>query len=410
MKRYLPYWSYYAHQGMVSALTMQGVGGYFRHAGANLEQLSWLSLAMAPWVGKFLWAPWCERHALPLRGNRYLGSLALLQLAMAASIAAIGLLSPAHAVGAIVVALTLLAFLSASHGVYANGIAICTTDTRSRPLANVAQVGGSYLGIPLGSFVFLSITEHAGWHYGFLGIATLSLLLLVPPLLIRQPMQAAPAGSARPRLGWRDLRGIGPALALTAIHLVAMRGMMALQTVLLVDAGLGLGTLGEVVTVYSTLASGIGIAIGGWAARRFGAWQCVLPVMTLFPLIGATLAIGYPRFDAVSWTLAFAVVNVAAAIGFVTLYNVLMGVTRPHQPAADYSLFQSADMAVGMLTSIAALRISHHTGYRPVLVLLAVIAVVSLWPARVLCRRLATAHPAVLPPAAQETSPEPSHG
>ncbi|AGK49916.1 major Facilitator Superfamily protein [Burkholderia thailandensis MSMB121] len=410
MKRYLPYWSYYAHQGMVSALTMQGVVGYFRHAGADLAQLSWLSLAMLPWVGKFLWAPWCERHALPLRGNRYQGSLALLQLGMAALIACIGLLPPAHAAGAIVVSLMLLSLLSASHGIYANGIAICTTDARSRPFANVAQVGGSYLGIPLGSFLFLAIAERAGWRCGFAGIAALSLLLLIPSLLIRQPMLAAPVGSARPRLHWRDLRGIGPVLALTAIYLVAMRGLMALQTVLLVDAGLGLSALGEVVTIYSTVASGAGIALGGWAMRRFGAWRCVLPVMLSFPLLAGVLAIGYPRFGIREWTLAFGFVNVAAAIGFVTLYNVLMGLTRPHQPASDYALFQSTDMAVAMLMSMAVLRVSHAVGYRPVLALLAALAVASLWPAIRLCRRLAQPAAPAPSPAANEPSLETSHG
>ncbi|MCL9843554.1 MFS transporter [Ralstonia solanacearum] len=414
MKRYLPYWSYYAHQGMVSALTMQGVVGYFRHAGADLAQLSWLSLAMLPWVGKFLWAPWCERHALPLRGNRYQGSLVLLQLGMAATIAGIGFLSPTHAAGAIVAALTLLSLLSSSHGIYANGIAICTTDARSRPLANVAQVGGSYLGIPLGSFVFLTIAERAGWRFGFAGIAALSLLLLIPPLLVRQPMQAAPAGSARPRLDWRNLRGIAPALTLTVLYLIAMRGLMALQTVLLVDAGLSLSALGEAVTVYSTLASGIGIAIGGWAARRFGAWRGLMPVMLSFPLIAGVLATGYPHFGAQAWTLAFGVVNVAAAVGFVTLYNVLMGLTRAHQPASDYALFQSTDMAVGMLTSMAVLRLSHDTGYRPVLALIALLGVASLWPAIRLCRRLAgspAASPAHVPsPTAHEPSLETVHG
>ncbi len=189
-----------------------------------------------------------------------------------------------------------------------------------------------------------------------------------------------------------------------------MRGLMALQTVLLVDAGLSLSALGEAVTVYSTLASGIGIAIGGWAARRFGAWRGLVPVMLSFPLIAGVLAAGYPRFGAQAWTLAFGVVNVAAAVGFVTLYNVLMGLTRPHQPASDYALFQSTDMAVGMLTSMAVLRLSHDTGYRPVLALIAVLGVASLWPAIRLCRRLAGSPANTPSPAVHEPSLETVHG
>ncbi len=410
MKRYLSYWSYYTHQGMVSALTMQGVVGYFRHGGANLAQLSWLSITMLPWAAKFLWAPWCERHALPLRNNRYQGSLVLLQLGMAALIAGIGLLSPTHALGPIIISLTLLTLLSASHGIYANGITICTTDTRTRPLANVAQVGGTYLGIPLGSFVFLTIAENAGWCYGFTGIAALSLLLLIPPLLVPQPMRALPPGSARPRFSWRDLRGIHYALTLSAIYLVTIRGLMALQTVLLIDAGLSLSALGEAIVAYSTLASGIGIMIGGWATRHFGAWRCIVPIKLSFPLIAGMFAIGYPHFDTYGWIVAFGIVNVAAAIGFVALYNVLMGLARAHQPASDYALFQSIDIAVGILISIAVLRISHYIGYRPTLALLTALATLSVWPAIRLCRQLAGSATTTLSSTPHEPSLETTHG
>ncbi|GAO97159.1 hypothetical protein PSA5_30590 [Pseudomonas syringae pv. actinidiae] len=64
MSRYLPYWCYYLHQGMLTALILQGVVGYFRHQGLDLASLSLLSLTFLPWIGKFLWAPWCERHSL----------------------------------------------------------------------------------------------------------------------------------------------------------------------------------------------------------------------------------------------------------------------------------------------------------------------------------------------------------
>jgi MFS transporter (putative signal transducer) len=387
MTRYLPYWACYLHQGMVTALMLQGVAGYFRHAGLDLAQLSWLPLTMLPWVAKFLWAPWGERHALPLRGNRYLGSLALLQLGMAALMAGIGLLSPTHSVGIVVLSLMLLAFFSASHDIYADGITICTTDERSRPFANAAQVGGSYLGIVFGSFVFLSIVHYSGWRDGFFGMAALSLALLLLPLLLARPTRAAP-GSEHARLDLRSLRDLWPALALTAIYYLSIRGLMALQTVMLVDRGLSLTGLGEAIVIYSTVASGIGILLGGLLARRVGGVRSLLPIMLLHVAVAAVFALGYPQFDLSAWLVLFGFLNMAAAIGFVTLYNVLMGLVRPHQPAADYALFQSADAAVAVLVSFAALRVAHHTGYRPVLAGLAVISIANLLPARSLCRRL----------------------
>lgn len=410
MTRYIPYWCYYLHQGMLTALVMQGVFGYFRHAGLDLAQLSWLSLIMLPWVGKFLWAPWCERHSLPLRGNRYLGSLVSLQVGMAALLAGIALLEPTRSAGMIVPALMLLTLLSASHGIYANGITICTTEERNRPFANAAQVGGSYLGIPFGAFAFLAVAQHAGWRAGFLCIAVLSLLLVIPPLLVRQPIHAA-ANREKPRFDPSSLRELWPALALTAIYYLAIRGLMALQTVLLIDQGLSLTELGEAIALFSTLASGLGVLLGGWLARRFGGWRSLLPVMVLHAALASLLALGHSRFGLPAWLVLFALVNSAAAMGFVTLYNVLMGLVRPHQPASDYALFQSVDMAMAMLASMCALRTAHHAGYEMALTLLAVVAILCLRPVQWLRRRLY--RPASLQPTAT-TAPgsdlETSHG
>ncbi|MEQ6967904.1 MFS transporter [Pectobacterium polaris] len=390
MTRYLPYWCFYLHQGMITALIMQGVAGYFRHAGLDLAQLSWLSLTFLPWIAKCLWAPWGERHALPLRGNPYLGSLVLLQIAMAATLVVIGVISPEHSVLTIIIALMLLALLSASHDIYADGITICTTSAASRALANTAQVGGSYLGILFGSYAFLSIAEQAGWRGGFFALAGLSLLMLILPLryIQQSPIQHSQTQdhqtqqTARPTLNRLTFKALWPVLAFTAIFYLAMRGMMALQTVMLIDRQLSLSQLGIVMTVYSTAVSGVGIVLANVLIRRMGALRCLLPVMIVHALLAIVLAVGYPLYSLNAWIALFGVVNLAAAIGFVTLYNVLMGLVRPHQPASDYALFQSTDAAVAMIVSIAALQLAHHTNYQTTLGVLACFAVASLWPAK----------------------------
>ncbi|POY55497.1 MFS transporter [Pectobacterium versatile] len=399
MTRYLPYWCFYLHQGMITALIMQGVAGYFRHAGLDLAQLSWLSLTFLPWIAKCLWAPWGERHALPLRGNPYLGSLVLIQIAMAATLVVIGVISPEQSVLTIVIALMLLALLSASHDIYADGITICTTNATSRALANTAQVGGSYLGILFGSYAFLSIAEQAGWRGGFFALAGLSLLMLILPLryLQQSPIQHGqtqhhqPQQTVRPTLNRLTFKTLWPVLAFTAIFYLAMRGMMALQTVMLIDRQLSLSQLGLVMTLYSTAVSGVGIVLANVLIRRMGALRCLLPVMVVHALLAIVLAVGYPLYSLNAWIALFGVVNLAAAVGFVTLYNVLMGLVRPHQPASDYALFQSTDAAVAMIVSIAALQLAHHTNYQTTLGVLACFAVASLWPAKRLSVRLSRA-------------------
>ncbi|MDO7925494.1 MFS transporter [Pseudomonas sp. KFB-139] len=387
MSRYLPYWCYYLHQGMLTALMLQGVVGYFRHQGLDLASLSLLSLTFLPWVGKFLWAPWCERHSISLRGNRYLGSLVILQLCMAATLLTLGFLAPEHSIYPIMAGLMLLALLSASHDIYADGITITTCDAASRPFANTAQVGGSYLGVVFGSFVFLYLAERWGWRAGFTGMAAVSLLLLLPVSLL--PASTVSTEPTRPpRLDLSSFTALWPALCLTAIYYLAMRGLMTVQTVLLLDQGLSLADLGFVTTLYGTLASALGVFLGGWLAKRFGAWRCLLPAMAIHAAIAVAAALGATLYSLTAWLALFALVNVAAAISFVTLYNLLMGVVRAHQPASDYALLQSVDAAIAMLGSIASLQVAHHLGYPALLAILAAIACLSLWPALRLRRRL----------------------
>lgn len=167
--------------------------------------------------------------------------------------------------------------------------------------------------------------------------------------------------------------------------------MMALQTVMLIDRQLSLSQLGIVMTVYSTAVSGVGIVLANVLIRRMGALRCLLPVMVAHTLLAIVLAVGYPLYSLNAWIALFGVVNLAAAVGFVTLYNVLMGLVRPHQPASDYALFQSTDAAVAMIVSIAALQLAHHTNYQTTLGVLACFAVASLWPAKRLSVRLSHA-------------------
>ena len=414
MKRYLPFWCCYLHQGMITALSLQGIVAYFRYAGMDLAQLSWLSLCMLPWVAKFMWAPWGERHALPLRGTPYLGSLVLLQLAMALLLAGMAWCVPGTSIGSILVLLILLSVLSASHDIYADGMTICSTNASTRPYANVAQVGGSYLGILFGSFAFLLLAQYLGWSRAFLGMAALSVLLLLPlllPPLLRKPAQCQPDVARRSaHLNLSGIQAMWPALALTALYYPAMRGVLALQTVILVDQGQSSHALGPTMFVYSTIASGIGVLLGGWLAKRLGALRCLLPVMALQAALAMLLALGYSYYALRTWLLLFAVVNVAAAIGFVTLYNVLMGQVRAQQPASDYALLQSVDAALSMLMMLAALRLSNQIGYQCVLALLALLGIASLWLVSHLLRQLVPQLLSQVSTAVAATSHERHHG
>ena len=374
--RYLPFFAFYLHQGMLTTLALQGVVGYFRSEGMNLTQLSWLYIVTIPWIGKFIWAPWCERNSLTFLKNRYLGSLVITHILMIFLLISGSFIDPNFSVWLIISFLTLLMLLSSIHGIYANGILLCTFKKEEHPYATVIQIGGSYSGILLGAFAFLTITQYATWQIGFLFMASVSFLLLISIFFLHTVIEKK-TNTKAPSFSFSCLKAIWPGILLSGIYYVAARGLMSLETVFLIDQGLSMSKVGTVLTVNNTILSGIGILLGGFIIRRLKPLKCVITVMTIHLFIAVIFVVGQSQFNLIDWIVLYGIFSIFAAVGFVTLYSILMSMVRPHQPATDYALFQSMDMTLAMVMSVVAVRVAQN-GYGASYLIMAGISLLSM--------------------------------
>jgi len=359
--RYLPFFSFYLHQGMITALIFQGIVGYFRNEGMNLAQLSWLYIAMMPWIGKFLWSPWFERNSLTLFKNRYLGSLVLIQVTIILFFVIGSFIEKTTPIWIVISFSTLLMLLSSLHGIYANGILLFSFKKDEHSYATVTQIGGSYSGIILGVFAFLTITQYTNWQIGFLFMAGVSSLLLLS-IFFLNTIEEIPSGSRKPSFNLSCIKEVWSGILLSAIYYIANRGIMSLETVFLIDQGLDISKVGTILTINNTIFSGIGILLGGFILRKLNNIQCIITVMLMNFIIAIIFVAGQSQFSLTNWILLYAIFSIFASIGFVTLYSILMSMVRAHQPASDYALFQSIDMSVAMIMSFIAVRLAQY-GY-----------------------------------------------
>ena len=374
--RYLPFFSFYLHQGMITALALQGIVGYFRNEGMNLAQLSWLYIVMIPWIGKFIWSPFFERNSLTLFKIRYLGSLVLIQVVIILFFVVGSFIKITTPMWIIISFLTLLMFLSSLHGIYANGILLRSFKKDDHSYATVVQIGGSYSGILLGVFAFLTITRYTSWQIGFLFMAGASSLLLLSIFFLNNIAEMS-SDSKKPSFSFFCLKEIWPGILLSAIYYIANRGLMSLETVFLIDQGLSISKVGTILTINNTVFSGIGILLGGFIIRKWNTLQCIITVMLVNFIIASLFIVGQSQFSLAGWILLYAIFSIFAAVGFVTLYTILMSMVRPHQPASDYALFQSIDMSVAMIMSFIAVRVAQY-GYDVSYSLMASISLLSI--------------------------------
>jgi PAT family beta-lactamase induction signal transducer AmpG len=102
--------------GLPLYILIQLVPAWLRTEGVGLAEIGFFTLIGLPYTWKFLWSPVMDRYTLPFLGRRR-GWMLVTQLALMASIAAIGFLQPEFSIVLIAYLAAAIAFFSASQDI-----------------------------------------------------------------------------------------------------------------------------------------------------------------------------------------------------------------------------------------------------------------------------------------------------
>ena len=293
--------------------------------GVPVELIGLLPLAGLPYAIKFLWAPLLDRWPIPWPDRRR-GWIALLQLLLGLTIAAMALLRPStdpHTLGTIGLVAVVVAVLSATQDIVIDAYRTDLLPDSERGAGAAANSLGYRGGtLVLGSGALL-IAGSAGYPLAFLAAGVL-LLLLVPCTL------AAPALTPL-HLPVRSLREavVGPVrefLARTgrhrAVQLLALvllyrlpDGLLApMGGPFLVAEGLKEGQIGLIKSALGILATMVGVIAGGVLFGRLGMNRS----LWVFGIVGAAGNLAY-------WLVARGTPSLAGVAAAVLLENLSSG-------------------------------------------------------------------------------------
>lgn len=357
----------YTIQSTVGAVMFQGVPATLRDSGVALDQIGLVSLFMLPWTVKFLWSPLVERWRLAPDGRRRSRPIIVTgQFVMAAVLALLAAVSPDNGLSWLLAGLAVIALVASTIDIAADGYMIQHLRPEQRGWGNVAQVGGGYGGIMLGTGLFLVVVDWYGWTSAMLLMAALALLLTLPCLMTREPpgdaeAQAAHRPSLRYALGRPALRWGLLAMVLCQLGLRLIQGMTG---PFMIDKGLSPAQLGLLTgTLGTALCLGC-VLLVGLPIRRWGARPVLFVLLGLQVVLFALfwLASVTPLPEVVLAGI-FLAKSAAVAASFVALYTVAMGWTSPHQAGVDFTLLQCADSLVAALAGLGGGVIAQHLGY-----------------------------------------------
>ncbi len=356
----------YVAQSIVSGVTFLALPSVMRESGLPLDQIGLTYLALLPWVLKFLWSPALERYRLPASGLPRSPRIVALGMAGSAAALAAAAFSGPSTFLPLLGCLLLAALATATVDIACDGFAVETLSKEQRGWGNTAQVGGAYIGLAIGSGLFLLIASRAGWTAAAGTMAALLVILSLPFLTVAPAMGRALKRPHRPslRAALADPR-IRTGLVLVALFGIGQRLGQGMLAPYLIDGGLDLQTVG---LVNGFGGAGLGILAtlgGGYLVRRIGSTHSVLlAILAQAAILGAFALVAGLGLK-LPWLLAgLALAHTAiGAFGFVTVYAELMGYASHRQAGVDFTLFQCADALVALLAGTGSGFLAARFGY-----------------------------------------------
>ena len=347
----------YFSQGLPFGFFSQAVPTLLRSHGVDLEIIGLVSFLAFPWGMKFLWAPWVDRWHIPALGQRKSWILPL-QLAAIGLLLGFSLIDPEHLAQGqwfwLFLLLGLMNLVAATQDIATDGLAVQALPPAQRGLANGMQVGGYRVGMVFGGGLVLMLIAYVGWHYGFVMLAGLLVLVTLPVLFLRE--SAVPATDvaqghkpAAFRVLWKFIlqHNMWRWLLVMVLYKVGDSFGSAMGKPLLVDLGLPLATIGWI-------GGGVGMGAGICGAIAGGIWVQRLGRVRAFVTFGVLQSVsllGYAWLAGREVSLeAVVAVNAlehfAGGMATAALFTLMMDACRHDEAGTDYTVQASLQVSI----------------------------------------------------------------
>jgi PAT family beta-lactamase induction signal transducer AmpG len=336
------------------ALTGGTLQAWATLSGVSLQNIGFLTLIGTAYTLKFLWAPLVDRYAPPILGRRR-SWIFVTQLLLGATIAAMGLYSPADSLMLLAMLALLVAFLSATQDIAFDAYSTDVLRKEERAAGAAVKVLGYRLAmIVSGGLALVLADQWLGWANtyflmgGFMALCAIATLLAPEPEVVVERPRSLAIAVVEPLLEFFKRPGALSILLLIVLYKLGDAFAGALSTTFLLRGAGFTGTeVGAVNKVFGLAATIVGALAGGALMTRLGLYRSLM----LFGVLQAISNFGYwvlavtpPHLY--SMALVVAVENLCGGLGTAAFVALLMALCNQQFSATQFALL-SALSAVG---------------------------------------------------------------
>lgn len=340
--------------GLPLALTGATLQAWLAVEGVDIRTIGFFALVGQPYTYKFLWAPLMDRYTPPLLGRRR-GWLVVTQLALLASIALMGTLSPREAPWLLGALALFVAFLSASQDIVFDAYRTDVLKEEERGAGAATSVLGYRIAMLVsGGLALILVDNWLSWSAMYALMAALMLVGLAATWTAPEPQ--APA---------RAPLSLAAAIREPLAEYFSRNGAWLLL-LLIVLYKLGDAFAGSLTTTFLLRGPGFSLSDVGWANKWLGVGATILGALAggalmtklrlyralmLFGVLQAVTNLGFMLLAMAGKSYALMIAAVAAenlcgGMGTAAFVALLMSLCDRRFSATQYALL-SALSAVG---------------------------------------------------------------
>jgi len=334
--------------GLPLYVLIQLVPAWLRVEGVGLAEIGFFALIGFPYTWKFLWSPIMDRYTLPFLGRRR-GWILVTQLALFASIAAMGFVRPELSIWTVAYLAATVAFFSASQDIVLDAYRRELLPDIELGLGNAIHVQAYRLaGLVPGSLALI-LADFLPWHVVFSVVAMFMAVGILMTLVIQEavanpsPPKTLREAIVEPFREFLQRKGVGAAALILAFMFFYKLGdsmATALQTPFFVDVGFSLTQIGSVAKFASLIAAIVGGLVGGVMMIKLG----INRALWLFGVVQIVSILGFALLAEVGtnpWMLGIVVAfeYLGVGLGTAAFIAFIARTTNPTFAATQFALF-----------------------------------------------------------------------
>jgi MFS transporter, PAT family, beta-lactamase induction signal transducer AmpG len=261
--------------GLPLLLTGSTLQAWLKDERVDLGAIGLFTLVGLPYTLKFLWSPLFDRYVPPFLGRRR-GFMLVIQLAVAAAIAALGLSSPAVNLPAVVLLALAVTFTSASQDIVLDAYRREALPDSELGFGTSVFVSGYRLAMLTSGALALALADRIPWRAvyflmaGFMAVGVVTALLCREPAIEAPPPRTLRDAVVEPFLDFFRRRGAWLVLAFIVLYKIGDQMASAMTTPFVLDLGFSKTELAAVVKLFGLASMIAGGLVGGIVMLKLG--------------------------------------------------------------------------------------------------------------------------------------------